>query len=138
MTKRILAVLIALELILITMILATVGILALNTPVSDTNGSGESVSTFGISGSQHLQNAAATDSFQEVIDSIVNGIKNIINGIVNLFLAPINAIVSVINNWARSLGSWYAPILAAIVIVILLFIFRLFSTVDAFLDKLNI
>jgi len=142
MAKRILTVLIAFELIMMVLVLAIAGILALNTPNTPI-GSGGSETTFGLSGSAPFDDAVtipreAEQGVMDIFNSMVDGVKKIVTAIFNLIMAPINAIITLIENWTGQLSSWYAPIIFVLVIMFVITLFRFYGMLDAILDKINI
>lgn len=142
MLKKVLAVFIAVQMMIIVLVLALAGILAVNTEDAFGPGSGTEPS-FGPGSPMLIQGALeipkeAEEGIMGIFNSIIDGVKRIGSAIFDLILAPINAIVTLIENWTGSLSSWYAPIIAVLVIMFVVFVFRFWSAVDALLDKINI
>lgn len=59
----------------------------------------------------------------------------ILNTIVDIILAPFKAIATVFTSWGGAIGStWYAPLIAVFVIIIIVLMIRLYSETDRFFD----
>jgi hypothetical protein len=70
----------------------------------------------------------------DFFDKIVEAFERVINAFVDMILAPIRALNTIWENWAETLGDWYAPILVAFIVIIILVMYRLYGQLDDFLD----
>jgi len=75
------------------------------------------------------------DSLNSVIGSVTDFISKIISVIADAFLAPFRAMTTVYENWAKTLGGWAGPIIAAFVIIVILLMIRVYSFIDEAGDR---
>lgn len=76
----------------------------------------------------------AEDEAADIWEEVKSTMSTIFSTIVGALLAPFRAFETLTENWAESLSSWYAPILAGAVLIILLVMWRGFSLLDKIID----
>lgn len=83
------------------------------------------------------ENITGTDFLEKLATGFTNIFDTIINAITSIIMIPVNAFATITGNWAGTLGSWWAPILAVAVIIGVLFLIRLYVMFDSGLDTLG-
>lgn len=76
----------------------------------------------------------AEDGASDIWEEVKSSLSTVFNTILGALLAPFRAFETLTENWAESLSSWYAPILAGAVLIILLVMWRGFSLLDKIID----
>ncbi len=77
------------------------------------------------------------DTFNNLFNNILSIIPKTIELIINIILAPFKALQTIFEKWADTLGGWAGPIIAAFVIIVILFMIRIYSQIDQAMDRVG-